>query len=502
MSSTNGSNRPTGSVTIPVEIIRDSNSTGSRSHSRQNSPFRTVYNDNPYGGFSDSPPWGSNSTSRFQPRHSPNTAYDRVINNSQFNQPLHDHSSFQQFQDPQYRPPQPRIFETNPSQLRRSNEDLLNSPYDSMHPSMQTPFTSLIPPFGSGFASDSDFVQPIRFPTSHRRSFDALNDFPDMHQSFPSTRQYQSEQPQPQPQQQQQQQQPYYRTTYQTQHQPQPQQQQSNYGNQAFNNPNIVYTNEFGQPADHYQPNTFQGSSNNLGDRSRSPASQRGASPARPSPSSQQQQQQQQPQQQPEEPELKMASDSDGPIPMPAPAFSSTSTSTSTSSPTTQATDSHVPPTDTGATRTNTPPPPPPPEPVRDPNTIALEKLDQMKQTLDILEKDVDTFHGSTRHETGYKSLDERALKIMIRCDELVDVSADIKDKRKEMIRNVQRVIDKLESKVPATPAVNRNSNPMETAAVSSNQSNVAENIHDQPSSYSKSQNNTISTATEQSISS
>lgn len=186
-------------------------------------------------------------------------------------------------------------------------------------------------------------------------------------------------------------------------------------------------------------------------DRSRSPGPQRGASPARPPPA----------QQPPEEPELKMAKDTDGPIPMPAPASSPHTTSV----PHTQSNDQQVPSTD-GTTTGNAPSPTAaaPAEPVRDPNVIALEKLEQMKQSLDALEKEVEIFTGSTRNNRAYKSLDEQALKIMIRCDELVDVSADIKEKRKEMIRNVQRVIGKLESKVPATPAMEDNSNPMETA--------------------------------------
>jgi hypothetical protein len=189
-----------------------------------------------------------------------------------------------------------------------------------------------------------------------------------------------------------------------------------------------------------------------------------------------------------------MAKDTDGPIPMPAPASSS-----STSSPPTQSTDQQVPSADAAA---STKAPSPPPEPVRDPNTIALEKLEQIKQSLNALEKEVDTFTGSTRNDRAYKLLDEQALKIMIRCDELVDVSADIKEKRKEMIRNVDRVILKLESKVPATPAVGKNSNPMETATTSTTESSVnnnEENITRKSSSSSK--ENISSTATEQSIS-
>ncbi|CAF4670086.1 unnamed protein product, partial [Rotaria socialis] len=42
-------------------------------------------------------------------------------------------------------------------------------------------------------------------------------------------------------------------------------------------------------------------------------------------------------------------------------------------------------------------------------------------------------------------------------------VSVDIKEKRKEMIRNVQTVIAKLESKVPMSLTIENNSNLMET---------------------------------------
>jgi recombinational DNA repair ATPase RecF len=52
---------------------------------------------------------------------------------------------------------------------------------------------------------------------------------------------------------------------------------------------------------------------------------------------------------------------------------------------------------------------------------------------------------------------------MMMRCDELIDVSADIKEKRKEMIRNVQAVLAKLESKIPIN---DQNSNQMETTLV------------------------------------
>jgi hypothetical protein len=163
------------------------------------------------------------------------------------------------------------MYEPGPSNFSRSSEDLLSSPFDSIHFNNQPQFSSLIPPsFGSDFRTDSDFVQPTKYSSPLRRSYDALNDFPDMHQSFPTNRQSPFEQQRQQPQQQQrqqpqQQQQPYYRSTYQTQHQPQSQQQPT-YANQNFANPNIVYLNEFGVPTDHQQPNTFQGTTGNVGE--------------------------------------------------------------------------------------------------------------------------------------------------------------------------------------------------------------------------------------------
>ena len=153
------------------------------------------------------------------------------------------------------------MYEPNPSNFSRSNEDLFSSPFDSFRHSTQMPYSSLATPsFTSPFRTDSDFVN--RYPSSLRRSYDALNDFGDMHQNFPTSRPYPPEQ-----QQQQQQQQPYYRSTYQTQHQPQSQkqqQQQPTYVNSTYTNPNIVYTNEFGAPMDHYQANNFQGTANNM----------------------------------------------------------------------------------------------------------------------------------------------------------------------------------------------------------------------------------------------
>jgi hypothetical protein len=154
------------------------------------------------------------------------------------------------------------MYEPGPLHFSRSSEDLLSSPFDTLHYNTQSQFPSFIPPsFGGDFRTDSDFVQPTKYSSPLGRSYDALNDFPDMNRDFRTTRQYPPEQQRQQPQQQhQQQQQPYYRTTYQTQHQPQFQQQPT-YANQNYVNPNIVYTNEYGVPTDHYQ-----GTAGNVGE--------------------------------------------------------------------------------------------------------------------------------------------------------------------------------------------------------------------------------------------
>lgn len=96
---------------------------------------------------------------------------------------------------------------------------------------------------------------------------------------------------------------------------------------------------------------------------------------------------------------------------------------------------------------------------LRDPNVVALERLEQVKQNLVGLNEQVDAFTGSTRDDRIYRNLDEQAVKMMLLCDELVDVSAEIKEKRKEMIQNVQTVVAKLESKVPINPPIESNSN-------------------------------------------
>jgi hypothetical protein len=150
-------------------------------------------------------------------------------------------------------------------------------------------------------------------------------------------------------------------------------------------------------------------------DRSRSPASERGESPTRPPP--------------PQGTTLPQQQESDFKTSKDIPNSSN---------------DQQVPSTDTST---------------RDPNSIALEKLGQIKQNLTDLHQQVDAFTGSTRDDRIYKELDEQAVKLMIRCDELIDVSADIKEKRKEMIQNVQTIVTKLESKVPLESNSNENEN-------------------------------------------
>ena len=199
----------------------------------------------------------NSSQPRFQPRHTPSTAYDRLINNSQFNQPLSDPYNYQQNQDPPVRPTQRRINESNPYYFSRSNEDLLSSPFDSIRQNPQQAYTSLIPPlFTSGFGPESDFLQTATLSNPLRRSYDAVNDSADMHPNFPMTRPYPAE-----PRRYQEQPQPQYRTTFQTQHQPQPQpqqQQQPPDTNQTFINPNIIYLNEFGVPTEPYPQQPFR----------------------------------------------------------------------------------------------------------------------------------------------------------------------------------------------------------------------------------------------------
>ncbi|CAF1267831.1 unnamed protein product [Adineta steineri] len=418
MSSSNTSGRPAGCVTIPVQII---SSPDSNSYSRYSTYHRPNYTETSFNDFSNSPPYtkptmNPYSTSRFQRRNSPIPAYDRLIQNSLFNEPCYDRPSYQ---EPQYYHSQQRIYEPRSLHTSRSSEDLLSSPpTDSTRSNNQSRNTTYYSPiFNSGFQSDSDFIEPNKYNTnSIRRSYDALNDSPDGEKKFPINRPYPSEQ-----------QQSYYR-------------------------PSFVNSNEYRVPINQQQTNPTQRIINNSEnksisfplfsllsqdlkphDRSHSPLSQRDESPGRhpPPPTSQQQQQQ--------ESDFKMTKDSTN-------NSNSKSETTATSLPTN---DQQVPSTET--------------IPIRDPNVIALEKLEQIKQNLMDLNQQVDAFSGLTRDDRIYKLLDEQALKMMMRCDELIDVSADIKEKRKEMIHNVQTVLAKLESKVPINPSNEHNSNQMET---------------------------------------
>ncbi|CAF0881157.1 unnamed protein product [Rotaria sordida] len=191
-------------------------------------------------------------------------------------------------------------------------------------------------------------------------------------------------------------------------------------------------------------------------DRSRSPASQRDESPIRPSPSAFKQ---------PQESDFKVTKDATSQM------------AGQTTVPSSLSNDQQVPSNDTPVSTNISSTPP-----IRDSNTIALEKLEQIKQNLINLNQQVDAFNGATRDDRIYKELDEEALKMMIRCDELIDVSIDIKEKRKEMIRNVQTVLAKLESKVPINSTIVNNCNQMEIAIVVY-ESSSTNNIEQQKSS-------------------
>ena len=114
-------------ISIPVEIVPQTNPS-----------YRT------YQSTSSSSSW-KKPTNRFQPRQTPITAYDRLINNSPSYQPYYPH----------------RIYETN---LSRSNEDLLSSSRDSR----DTKYSKY---------NNSDFIQTNK--NSFRRSYDVLNDYPE-----------------------------------------------------------------------------------------------------------------------------------------------------------------------------------------------------------------------------------------------------------------------------------------------------------------------------------
>ncbi|CAF4598177.1 unnamed protein product [Rotaria sp. Silwood1] len=470
MSSANTSGRPTGFVSIPVEIVSKPNSTNSNSHYI---PFRTIRHDNSYSDFSNSSPWkkpsiNTYSKGHFQPRKNLTTAYDRLIQDSQFNQPYNDRFFHQIDHEPQYHHFQQRTYEPNSLHISRSSDDLLFTPNDFIRSNIQSKNTSHYPStFNNGLRSDSSFIQTNKYTQPLRRSYDILNDFSDENKKFSTNQQYPSEQ------------QSYYRPTYVT---------------KTVINPNVVYSTDYHTPINNHRSNTSpQGtinrqnkisssqkllstntlalsqqttsvrpwlskisrenldkhypyyisqrqSSRSAHDRSHSPASQRDESPTRPSPLATASQQVQ-------ESDFKVTKD----------ATSQMAGQTTTTSP---SNDQQVPSNDT-STSTNISS-----IPVRDSNIIALEKLEQIKQNLADLSQQVDAYNGSTRDDRIYKELDEQALKMMIRCDELTDVSVDIKEKRKEMVRNVQTVLAKLESKVPINLIIVNNSNQMETTLV------------------------------------
>ncbi|UJR10447.1 hypothetical protein I4U23_014651 [Adineta vaga] len=391
-------------------------------YSRPTSSSRPYANERLFNDYSHSPPWKkptttSFSTNRFRPRHSPIASYDRLIQNSHFNQPLHERPLYQ---DTPYHSFHSPMYDSKPLHPSRSTDDLLSSPMDTMRSKRQSRNSTFFPSFpNNGFRSDSDFVDFDNYMDALHRSHDALHDFPDGHQNFPINRPCPFEQ------------------------------QQSDYRS------SFVNSNEDRVPNDYKQTHFNQKfNDNNTHDRSHSPVSQRDESPVRPPPPASQQQQQQQQQSPEHESDFKVTKNATNSMPK--------SSTTATSS---QSNDQQVPSAET--------------PPIRDPNVIALEKLEQIKQSLVDLNQQVDGFAGSTRDDRLYKLLDEQALKMMIRCDELIDVSADVKEKRKEMVRNVQSVLAKLESKVPINPSAQMETNlavydPSGTNSIESHEENTS----------------------------
>ncbi|CAF2041094.1 unnamed protein product [Rotaria magnacalcarata] len=363
-------------------------------------PNRTTrYENSSHSDFSNSPPWKKPSI---------NTYYRSRLQPRQtvipaYDRLINDFPLHQSYHEQQYRPLQKRTYDSSSLHTSRSSDDLLSSSNDSIRPKTQSSNASYYhETLNNGFPTDSDFIYPNTYTNSFRRSsFDVLNDVSDINQQNPSEHQT------------------YYRPTYIT---------------QTNINPKTVYSNEYHIPINNYQSSKSQETANNSHDRSGSPASDRDESPTRPSPLNAQQ---------PQESDFKVTKDA-----------TSTMTGPITSS---SSNDQQVPSTEMPAVANLQP------VPLRDPNTIALEKLEQIKQNLVDLNQQVDAFDGVTRDDRVYKLLDEQAVKMMLTCDELTDVSIDIKEKRKEMIRNVQTVIAKLESKVPMNATIENNSNLMET---------------------------------------
>ncbi|CAF3402891.1 unnamed protein product [Rotaria socialis] len=364
------------------------------------SPNRTArYEDSFHTDFSNSPPWKKPSINT----HYRSRLQPRQTLSTAYDRLINDSPLHQSYRDQQYRPLQKRTYDSSSLHTSRSSDDLLSSSNDSIRPKTQSSNTSYYPETSNnGFRTDSDFIHPNTYTNSFRRSsFDVLNDVSDIDQQNPSEHQT------------------YYRPTYIT---------------RANINPKTVYSSEYHIPINNHQSSKFQETANNSHDRSGSPASDRDESPTRPSPLNAQQ---------PQESDFKTTKDTTSTM-----AGQSTTSSSS---------DQQVPSTEMPAAANIQP------VPSRDSNTIALEKLEQIKQNLVDLNQQVDAFDGVTRDDRIYKLLDEQAVKMMLTCDELTDVSVDIKEKRKEMIRNVQTVIAKLESKVPMSLTIENNSNLMET---------------------------------------
>ncbi|CAF1192197.1 unnamed protein product, partial [Didymodactylos carnosus] len=411
-------------VPIPVEIIRGSGSTTSRPSLpyQLDSPFRTtpqnanfISNHSPFFHTTTTMPYiNNNHNSSYESRgihthQGPKTAFDRLINDSTFYQPPSGNPSFYR-QSLQTQYPRNSQYISTASNLNeptitsfRSSKDLSDQYYSLPD--------SILLEHANG--NDYGYLRRPNFdnryfqqnPTS-RRSYDVLNDYSDKNfRNFPRV---------------------WSGSTFTTGH---PNEQDvavdAKQLSQKYDTYNIPYQSIF--------PGQTDGTSNAEHDPSRSPASNRRTSPG--APQREQQFQQSTDGQKstpvstnnPVAPEQTESNLPTAPIPM------------SCNQEQTQQ-DQQVPSTGSPVQS----------QPLqRDANQIAIEKLENIKTNLADLSKRVDEFKGTTRDERLYKELDEQAVKLMIRCDELVNVRDEIKEKRKEMIQNVQHVLTKLELKIP-----------------------------------------------------
>lgn len=215
-----------------MEIIPSSNSNNSNFYDSSYRPFRY---DSSFGDFSNSPPWKRPSTSAYsrshiQPRQTINSAYDRLINESQLNKPLNNGNFYSSYEQSYRRPLYKRSHDTTSLHTSRSSDDL-SAPSDFISSNTQSRNTTINSSrFNHGFRADSDFIEPNKYTSPLRRSFDMLNDYSDTYQQNPSEQQSS------------------HRPTYVT---------------KTTINPKVVYSSEYHIPTNHHQSNKSQGILNN-----------------------------------------------------------------------------------------------------------------------------------------------------------------------------------------------------------------------------------------------